>query len=213
MEQGLRLRALYRSLGWKRSECAQFFHVSARTLHNWESGITAIPYAALKLLRIHARYELPGQEWNGWVFHSGKLWSPEGHGFSPGEASCWHNLCRRAHLFGVLLKENDQLRHKLRSEAVQRHQALQAPVAPLAQRAEGALLARGRLPRAQRRVRYAVAVSWALAILSGMNTFIWIAQRLGLVHLSLDAPRSGSLTPSVAREHGENKKRCQSNIE
>lgn len=142
MEQGLRLRALYRSLGWKRSECAQFFHVSARTLHNWESGITAIPYAALKLLRIHARYELPGQEWNGWVFHSGKLWSPEGHGFSPGEASCWHNLCRRAHLFGVLLKENDQLRHKLRSEAVQRHQALQAPVAPLAQRAEGALLAR-----------------------------------------------------------------------
>ena len=78
MEQGLRLRALYRSLGWKRSECAQFFHVSARTLHNWESGATAIPYAVLKLLRIHARYELPGQEWNGWVFHSGKLWTPEG---------------------------------------------------------------------------------------------------------------------------------------
>ena len=58
MEQGLRLRALYRSLGWKRSECAQFFHVSARTLHNWESGQHAIPYTAYKLLRLHACHEL-----------------------------------------------------------------------------------------------------------------------------------------------------------
>ena len=81
MEQGLQLRCLYRYLGWKRRQCAQFFHVSERTLHNWESGATAIPFAVMKLLRIHCRYELPGQAWEGWVFHSGKLWTPEGAWF------------------------------------------------------------------------------------------------------------------------------------
>ena len=116
MEQGLRLRALYRSLGWKRSECAQFFHVSARTLHNWESGATAIPYAVLKLLRIHARYELPGQEWNGWVFHSGKLWTPEGHGLTPHDAACWRNLSRRAQLMEEFLRENIELSRRVAAQ-------------------------------------------------------------------------------------------------
>lgn len=127
MEQGLQLRCLYRYLGWNRRQCAQFFHVSERTLHNWESGATAIPFAVMKLLRIHCRYELPGQAWEGWVFHSGKLWTPEGHGLLPHDAACWSNLSRRAQLLHVVLKEN----HRLRCALAQQAQEQSAPEAQL----------------------------------------------------------------------------------
>lgn len=120
MEQGLRLRCLYRYLGWNRRQCAQFFHVSERTLHNWECGATAIPFAVIKLLRVHCRHELPGKAWDGWVFHSGKLWTPEGHGLLPHDAACWSNLARRAQLFHVVLKENHRLRCALAQQAQER---------------------------------------------------------------------------------------------
>lgn len=71
--------------GWSRAQCAKFLHVSERTLHNWENGIHAVPFVALKLLRIMNRYELPDPAWRDWVFHRGKLWTPE--------AACWRNLC------------------------------------------------------------------------------------------------------------------------
>jgi transcriptional regulator with XRE-family HTH domain len=49
---------MYFSLGMTRADCAKFFHVTERTLHNWESGYCAIPYAAYRLLRIHCGYQL-----------------------------------------------------------------------------------------------------------------------------------------------------------
>lgn len=76
-------------------------------IHNWEPGATAIPFAVIKLLRVHCRHELPGKAWGGWVFHSGKLWTPEGHGLLPHDAACWSNLARRTQ---VVLKENHRLR-------------------------------------------------------------------------------------------------------
>ena len=84
-EQGARMRSMYLSLGMNRAACAKFLHVTERTLHNWESGQHAIPYTAYKLLRLHASYELPGKAWHGWLLHSGKLWTPEGHGLTPAD--------------------------------------------------------------------------------------------------------------------------------
>ena len=52
VEQGRRLRAMYRNLGWSRADCAKFLHVTERCVHNWEAGRHAIPFAAFKLLRI-----------------------------------------------------------------------------------------------------------------------------------------------------------------
>ena len=128
---------MYLGLGMSRADCAKFFHVTERTLHNWERGCCAIPYAAYRLLRIHCGYQLPGR-WKDWSISGGKLWSPEGHGFAPGEASCWHNLYRRAHLFGVVLKENDELRRGLRTAGGGQGNV---PVPP----AGGSLRSKGRL--------------------------------------------------------------------
>ena len=108
---------MYLSLGMNRAACAKFLHVTERTLHNWESGQHAIPYTAYKLLRLHACHELPGKAWQGWRLHSGKLWTPEGHGLTPADVHCWYNLARRAQLFSVLLAENHQLKAALRSAA------------------------------------------------------------------------------------------------
>ena len=36
VEQGRKLRAMYRSLGWSRADCAKFLHVTERCLHNWK---------------------------------------------------------------------------------------------------------------------------------------------------------------------------------
>ena len=108
---------MYRSMGMDRRACAKFLHVSERTLHNWETGRHAIPYTAYKLLRLHCRHELPGKAWRGWLIHSGKLWTPEGHGLTPADAAHWYNLSRRAQLAGELFKENAQLKERLRAAA------------------------------------------------------------------------------------------------
>lgn len=108
-----RFTALYRNLGLARLEAGKLLHVTERTLRNWETGRHEIPYSAYKLLRILTRQELPGQAWSGWHITAGVLWSPEGHGFRPGDSSWWSLLCRRARLFEVLYRENGQLRAEL----------------------------------------------------------------------------------------------------
>ena len=41
--------------------------------------------------------------------HSGKLWSPEGHGFTPQDSEWWSGLIRRARLFHQLFDRDRQL--------------------------------------------------------------------------------------------------------
>ena len=77
MEQGRKLRSMYRELGHDRTSAAKFFRITPRTLFNWEAGRTAIPFAVFKLLRLMLRSELPGKDWDGWCFNQGTLWSPE----------------------------------------------------------------------------------------------------------------------------------------
>ena len=110
VQQGQKLRAMYRSLGWSRADCAKFLHVTERSLHNWESGRHAIPFAAYRLMRIHCGYRLPGRAWDGWSISAGKLWTPEGHGLSPHDAKWWSMLCRRAETGWKALLELSRLK-------------------------------------------------------------------------------------------------------
>lgn len=96
---------MYRSLGWSRADCAKFLHVTERSLHNWESGRHAIPFAAYRLMRIHCGYRLPGRAWDGWSISAGKLWTPEGYGLKPSDAAWWSMLVRRAEVGSQALKQ------------------------------------------------------------------------------------------------------------
>jgi hypothetical protein len=78
---------------------AQALHVTTRTVRYWFSGRTSVPYAAYRLVRILGRFELPDPAWKGWLMHSGRLWSPEGHGFVPTDSNWWGLLCTRARLW------------------------------------------------------------------------------------------------------------------
>ncbi len=67
-----------------------------------------MPYAAYRLVRIMRGFELPCAGWEGWHMHSGKLWSPEGHGFTPECQGWWHLLVRQAAMFRQI---TDRERH------------------------------------------------------------------------------------------------------
>ena len=104
---------MYRSAGMSRAQAAQFFQVSERTLHNWESGKHDIPYTAYRLIRLYRGYELPGKAWEGWRFTDCKLYTPEGHGMDPRTANWWSMLVRRAEIGSKALVDLHNLRERL----------------------------------------------------------------------------------------------------
>lgn len=61
-----------------------------------------------------ASFQLPGRGWEGWRFHSGKLWTPEGHAIEPTDGAWWSQLVRQARGFRAAYAELTQLRHELR---------------------------------------------------------------------------------------------------
>ncbi|MBX9872930.1 MAG: phage protein, partial [Burkholderiaceae bacterium] len=109
MEQGLRLKIMLADLGLTPESAGKILHVAPRTVRYWISGKTQAPYAAYRLLRIMTGAELPCPGWDGWHMHSGKLWSPEGYGFTPGDSSWWGLLVRKARLFHQLYDRETQL--------------------------------------------------------------------------------------------------------
>ena len=115
---GSRFKIMCADAGLSIDEAANFLHVTPRTIRYWFSGKTFVPFSAYKLLRIHCRYELPGEDWRGWHMHSGKLWTPEGHGFVPGDSSWWGLLVRKARLFGELYARHNALQHALNPSAL-----------------------------------------------------------------------------------------------
>lgn len=96
---GARFRIMCADAGLSIDQTAKALHVTPRTVRNWISGRVGIPYAAYRLVRILGRYELPDPAWAGWIMHSGRLWSPEGHGFVPGDSSWWGRLVSQARLW------------------------------------------------------------------------------------------------------------------
>jgi len=107
---GERLKVMLGELGLSYDSAAKILHVTPRTVRYWAAGQTAIPYAAYRLLRIMTGAELPIPGWDGWHMHSGKLWSPEGFGFLPGDSSWWGHLVRKARLFQTMYDRETQLR-------------------------------------------------------------------------------------------------------
>ena len=110
MAKARRFDVMCRQLGYTRVSAAKTLHVSERTLHNWVSGKTAVPYAAYKLLRVLCFHEIPFKSWHGWHFAGGKLWSPEGHGFTGLDGSWWSLLVRQARSSGVLFDQQREAR-------------------------------------------------------------------------------------------------------
>ncbi len=106
---GSRFKVLLADLGLSHDDAAKLLHVTPRTIKYWVSGAVLVPYAAYKLVRVMRLFELPCAGWEGWHMHSGRLWSPEGHGFVPTDSSWWGLLVRKARLFGVLYERDRQL--------------------------------------------------------------------------------------------------------
>jgi transcriptional regulator with XRE-family HTH domain len=116
---GERFKELFLQTGLGLEGVAQTLHVTPRTVRNWLSGSTAIPYTAYKLLRVQRYFELPGEGWQGWHMHGGKLWSPEGFGFLPHESSWWSLLVRQARSCRTVYDENTRLQREASAASVQ----------------------------------------------------------------------------------------------
>lgn len=99
---GLRFKYQLADAGLSIAEAAKLLHVTERTVRYWISGKVSVPYAAYKLVRVLRYFELPGDQWKGWHFAAGKLWSPEGHGFEAHDATWWSLLVRQAKSFRSL---------------------------------------------------------------------------------------------------------------
>lgn len=110
---GARFKVLCADAGLSIDQAAQLLHVTPRTIRYWFSGKTWVPYAAYKLVRVMRYFELPGNEWRGWHFHSGRLWTPEGHGFTPRDSNWWGLLVRKAAMFHVLYDRSGKLERAL----------------------------------------------------------------------------------------------------
>lgn len=69
--------------------------VTVKTLSNWETGRSRIPYAAFKLLKVLTGYELPGDAWERWSLRGDTLFSPDGRSFKAWE------LMQLVHVFSM----------------------------------------------------------------------------------------------------------------
>jgi hypothetical protein len=92
---------------------AKLFHVTPRTVQNWRAGSTRPSGAVLRLLRLLAGRHLAAPGWEGWRFHSGKLWTPEGHAIGPSDGNWWSLLVRQARGFRAAYEELHVLRNEL----------------------------------------------------------------------------------------------------
>jgi hypothetical protein len=119
-EQAKRFRYLLSDAGLKVDQAAALLHVHPSTVTRWTTGTRAIPYSVFKCIRLMRYMELPGEQWAGWTFHSGVLWSPEGFSLRPLEVSWWGLMVRKARLFQsmyVRQSEMDGLAHRLKMPA------------------------------------------------------------------------------------------------
>lgn len=80
--------------------------VDRRTWRRWLTGRHRIPTAVLALARIFTAGELPqgGKLWEGWRFHDGALFDPEGTAHTPGSIQVW--AITRQQLQALRAREN-----------------------------------------------------------------------------------------------------------
>lgn len=69
------------------AHCFRLAKVHQTTFNRWLDGTSNPPAATLELLRLHATGEPPSphNEWQGWCFTQGKLFTPSNRGHAPSE--------------------------------------------------------------------------------------------------------------------------------
>jgi DNA-binding transcriptional regulator YiaG len=96
--------------GLSREDAAELLGVSLRTVGHWETGKVRVSYAAFKLLRVYRHGDLIDPTWSGFKLRKGRLVTPEGHSFEPGDVSWLTLLVRRAKLVTEVVAQRDALR-------------------------------------------------------------------------------------------------------
>lgn len=102
--------------GLDREDAADLLGVSLRTIGHWETGRSRPSYAAFKLLRVYRHGDLIDPAWSGYRLVRGRLVTPEGHAFVPGDMAWLGLLVRRAAAFSDLLQQRDRPRPAVRRE-------------------------------------------------------------------------------------------------
>lgn len=94
--------------------CFQLAKVHRTTFKRWLDGISAPPPATLELLRLHATGEPPSthDEWRGWCFTQGQLFTPSNRGFKPSDIELIPMLYSQAAQLREI-QRNYTLQHKL----------------------------------------------------------------------------------------------------
>ncbi len=82
--------------GKSREDVAEFLGVSLRTVGHWETGKARVPYAAFRLLRVALRGDMLDPAWQGYRIARGRLVTPEGYAFGPGDMAWLSLLVARA---------------------------------------------------------------------------------------------------------------------
>jgi len=129
-----RFKVLCADAGLSVDEVAKFLHVTPRTVRYWFSGKSSVPYAAYKLVRVLRWFELPQKGFEGWCMHSGKLWTPEGHGIAPEDGSWWSLLVRQARCFRTLYQRSGDFERALMQMASTAQSPVDRAVLPAAGR-------------------------------------------------------------------------------
>ncbi|MDZ4397366.1 VC1465 family Xer recombination activation factor [Hydrogenophaga sp.] len=143
-----KFKTTYSSLGLSVDDVAKLLHVTPRTLHNWNSGRHDIPFASFKLLRVLLRYELPHEDWEGWHFHRGKLYTPEGHSIAAHESSWWSLMLRRAEMCSSLYARCNELEAQVRDGRAEAMAVGHAPACPPTAALHAPTTTGGRSPQA-----------------------------------------------------------------
>lgn len=99
--------------GLSREDAAELLGVSLRTIGHWETGRVRVGYAAFKLLRVYRHGDIADPAWASYKISRGKLRTPEGHEFGPGDVSWLCLLVRRAALAAEITRQRDALRVQL----------------------------------------------------------------------------------------------------
>lgn len=89
-------RLLREFTGKSREDVADLVGVSLRTVGHWETGKARPSYAAFRLLRAILRGEVLSEGWERYAFIRGRLVTPEGYSFGPGDLAWLSLLVQRA---------------------------------------------------------------------------------------------------------------------
>ena len=88
--------------GKSREDVADFLGVSLRTVGHWETGRARVPYAAFRLLRLALRGDILDPAWQGYRIVRGRLVTPEGYAFGPGDLAWLSLLVQRANFASLI---------------------------------------------------------------------------------------------------------------